>query len=688
MKRFFTNLVCCAVAAFALLGVACTPEPEDKLPTPNFPAAVNTEVAAGEIYTLTIEPNQAWKLSIPEDATYFTILDNENEVYSIGGEAGTYEVQIKVADIRDYNENHTCEVSLSMGRTKRIIATLTLGKLTRTIELYDVILEDNEWTYGDETQFAYSAEQIGEQGITLNWGENGLSMFTHRIKVVSNFTWKIDGAPAWIQAISNNDEDITELWIKGNGANYPTEASTATLSFLDASDSSVAAVATLKVSIPAATSVFSFNDFEAETKFNAAGEIYNAMSGAYYEGNAEGSVTFTNDEWLVYTLSFEPFGIAEGAYMPIINEHEWINCTIAEWNSTEKDILQERNVTISVDKNNDADREAMVILVPKSVATAEFKDAEFPEEMLEVAAGGMGASGKLVAKFEKYLLTTVKQAAHPGPITLTNATDVSSTIQLLKVSTSGDNDISYDYPDAQHGYELLYTSKYDNDDAMFKFDGKYTSVEFTYFDNASGSLKVMTEAESWIKVTPFGTDGGFRLTMNPTETTNKHWNSEKYYNGAFWSYVVFKNEDDIVAVISALHNFNYSLTGESSGSTGISFSYPQYATDPNMDGSSLEQLTSGAVWQKIVGDYGDIPVWHLTYTKSPATMSGLSGINTEWVPSYMDEADKSWLSFEGGEMATVSMAKEGNGKTGVLIFKDSNMVPKMALVCSLKLAQQ
>ena len=684
MKRFFTNLTGCAMAVFALLSVACTPEPEEKLPTPNFPTAVNAEVVAGEVYSIAIEPNQAWTVSIPEEATYFTILDNENEVYSISGEAGLHEIQIKVADIRDYNENHTCEVTLAMGRAKNTIATLTLGKLTRTIELYDVVLENNEWVYGEETQFEYATEQIGEQGITLNWGENGLSMFTHRIKIVSNFTWKIDGTPSWIQAILNNEKDVTELWIKGNAANYPTEASSATLSFIDAADSSVAAVATLKVSIPAATSVFSFNDFDQESKFNAAGEIHNAMSGAYYEGKAEGSVTYVNDEWLTYTLSFEPAGFAEGAYFPIFNEHEWVKCQVAAWDTSVKDVIQERNITIGVEKNNGADREAMILMVPKSVAEKEFEDIKEPYEMIEMAAGGMGASGKLVTKFEKYLVTTVKQEAHPGPISLTNAADM-TTIQMLKVATSGDGDIAYDYPDAQHGYELLYTSKYDNDDAIFKFDGKYTAIEYTYFDDLSGSLKKMTDAESWITVTPFGTEGGFRLTMNPTETTPKHWRSESYYNGAYWSYVVFKNDEDIVAVISALHNFNYSLTGGGSGPAGISFSYPQYASE--YDGSTLEQLTSGAVWQKVVGEYGEIPVWHLTYTKTPATMSGLSGINTEWTPSYLDEADKSWLTFEGGEMATVSMTETGNGKTGIIIFKDSNMVPKMALACTLNIAK-
>ena len=685
MRRLFTNVLGCAVAAFALLGVACTQEPEEKLPTPNFPAVVNAEVTAGEVYTLAIEPNQAWTISIPEESTYFTILDNENEVYSISGEQGSFEIKIKVAEFSDFNSDQVCDVTMKMGQSTQTIATLTVGKLTRSIEIYEVKLEDNEWLYGSETQFEYVSEQVGEQGITLNWGENGLTMFTHRVKIVSNFTWKVDGTPEWIQPISNNTENITELWIKGNGAYYPAQNSTATLSFLDANDESVGAIATLKVSIPAVNTVFSYNDFDESYQFNHKGEIYSALSSSYYEGNAEGSVTSTNDEMLVYTLSFEPAGFAEGAYFPTINDHDWVNCAIAAWDDKNSDLIQKRDISIGVKTNDDTDREAMIIIVPKAVATAKFEDVNEPYEMIEMAEGGMGSSGKLVAEYEQYLVTAIKQSANPGPISLSNP-DVVTTVKMIKVATKGDSDIAYDYSMAQHGYELLYTSKNDSDDATFIFDGTYTSVEYTYFDNESGNLKKMSDNDSWIKVVPYGTAGGFRITMKPTATTNKHYKSESYYNGAYWSYIAFKNGDEVVAAISALYNEGYVLNSEGgSANTDISFSSPQYATD--IDGSKLEKLTSGTIYNTVVSNYGEIPVWQLTYIKSAATMSALQGINTSWTYIYHTDSDKEWLTFESGEMATVTMKESGNGKTGILIFTDGNQVPKMALACTLNIAQ-
>ncbi|MBQ3260350.1 MAG: hypothetical protein IJA66_04580 [Alistipes sp.] len=680
MRRLFTNLFACATMALALVATSCTTDPEDKLPVPNFPATVNENVTAGEIYTLSIEPNQAWTISIPEESTYFTILDNDNEVYSVSGNKGSYQISIKVADIRDYNESHSCDVTMKMGKTEQVIATITLGKLTRSIEIYDVKIENGEWVYGesDEAQFEYATEQVSTDGITLTWGENGLSMFSHRVKVVSNFDWKIDGAPEWIQAIPNSTDDVTELWIKGDPANYPDEASTATLSFLDANDSSVAAVATLKVSIAEVTSVFSLNDFDESYKFNYKGEVYSTFSSSYYEGNAEGSVTFINEAIRIYTLSFDHMS---GLIFPTFG-HDWVTSTISEWDDKDTDKIQTRSISIGVTANNDAEREAIVLAIPQSVVDT-FDDANEPYEVLEMAENGMGASGNLIEAYQKYVVTTVKQEAHPGPIRLTNASEL-PTIQMLKVSTTGDSDVAYDFRDAQHGYELLYTSQYDSDDAIFQFDGEYTSIEYCYY-SASGGMVSMSESDSWVEVNPFGSAGGFRLVMNPSATTNKHWKDELYYKGAYWSYVVFKNNADIVAVISCLYNEGYSLTGESgSGSAGVSFSYP-YAI--SIDGSSLVELTSGEIYESVVGNYGEIPVWHLTFITTSATMSALAGIDTSWSFFYLVESDKEWLSFEPGEMATVSMKSEGNGKTGIIIFTDANNVPKMALACSLNIAQ-
>lgn len=670
MRKLFFNVLGCAVAALSLIATSCTPDKGGDTQLPNFPTAVTAEVEAGSTYTLSIKPNMAWSVSIPDEAVaYFSILDGDAEVYSVNGEAGSYEVVIKVTDIRDYNASHVCEVKMTMGDREQTVATLTLGQVIRSIEIYDVLFEDNgDWMYGAQTMYEYSDEQVGTEGVTLKWGENGLDMFCHRIKIVSNFNWKIDGTPAWIQAINNNTEDVTELWIKGDAANYPMEDATATLSFLDADDNTIDVVATLKVSITSAKEIFEFEDFDNETTFNHLGELYNANSDSFMESNADGYVNSLNETLYTYTLSFNEL---VGMKQPTFN-HEWINCTIDEWDTTEEALIQPRYLSIGVSQNESDAREAMVIILPQSIVNT-LDDASAPYEILDESMS------QLRPEYEKYVVTTIKQLAHPGPI----ANTASNVETILWKKLGADGDVAMDYPDAAHGYELLYTDKWDGTNSSFTFDGTYTSIEYSYI-NDEGNKVVMSSSESWLQVLP-NSNGTFQLYMTPKDSTPKHWKSESYYKDAYWSYVVFKNGSEIAAVISCLYNLGYDFKAElPTVEASIAFSYPQLAAS---DGSTLTQLTSGEEYNKVVGNFGEIPVWQLTYTTSDAIQSALSGINPEWSVNYFDSEDRSWLSFEPGEMATVKMAAEGNGKSGILIFKDSNNIPQLALVCTLNIAQ-
>ena len=670
MRKHLFSILGCAVAAFSLLATSCTQDNGSDNKVPIFPTAVTADVEAGSTYTISIEPNMDWSVSIPDEAAaYFSILDNNTEVYSVNGKAGSYDVVIKVTDIRDYNASHVCEVKMEMKGQEQTIATLTLGQVIRSIEIYDVLFEDNgDWMYGRVDMYEYSTEQVGAEGVTLNWGENGLDMFCHRIKIVSNFSWTIDGTPAWIQAIANNTEDVTELWIKGDANNYPMEAATATLTFFDADDSSVEAVATLKVSIASAKEIFEFEDFDNETTFNHLGELYNANSDSFMESNADGYVNSLNETLYTYTLSFNELA---GMKFPTFG-HEWINCTIGEWDTTESNLIQSRYLSIGVSQNESDAREAMVIILPQSIVNT-LEDASAPYEILDESMS------QLRPEYEKYVVTTIKQLAHPGPI----ANTASNVETILWKKLGADGDVAMDYPEAAHGYELLYTNKWDGTNSSFTFDGTYTSVEYTYVDEG-GNKVVMSSSESWLQVLP-NSNGTFQLYMTPKDSTPKHWKSESYYKDAYWSYVVFKNGSEIAAVISCLYNLGYDFKAElPTVEASIAFSYPQLAAS---DGSTLTQLTSGEDYEMVVGNFGEMPVWQLTYTTSDAKQSALSGIDPEWSVVFVNDADKAWLSFEPGEMATVKMEAAGNGKSGILIFKDSNNIPQLALVCKLNIAQ-
>lgn len=54
------------LAGACLAAASCSDSDEDtKLPSPNFPEAVSATIEAGGTYTLEIEPNQNWEVSVP-----------------------------------------------------------------------------------------------------------------------------------------------------------------------------------------------------------------------------------------------------------------------------------------------------------------------------------------------------------------------------------------------------------------------------------------------------------------------------------------------------------------------------------------------------------------------------------------------------------------------------------------------
>ena len=94
MKRYFSHMVTTLLAGACLVAASCSKSDEGpKIPEPNFPDAVSQSVEAGGTYTLNIEPNQDWEVSVPT-ATYqwFWIQDGSQKVSSKIGSAGKAQI--------------------------------------------------------------------------------------------------------------------------------------------------------------------------------------------------------------------------------------------------------------------------------------------------------------------------------------------------------------------------------------------------------------------------------------------------------------------------------------------------------------------------------------------------------------------------------------------------------------------
>ena len=649
MKRFLT------IISLLLVAAACTPTPtpEPEPEKPNFPEAVSQAVLPGSEFTLNIEPNYDWEVALSQHSVaYFSIKDGENVSYKVRGEAGEHSVVIAVADIQLFDLEPVCEVTMTMQGQSQVIATLTMTATEREMKIYPVVLEDGAFAYSAESDltYAYLDTEVAAEGMAMIWPAE-MSLYSTRVKVVSNFNWIVDGTPEWILPIEGGTAGVTELWIKGDETKYPMTAQSATLNFVDATATDKVA-ASLKVSIPSATEIFAVEGLTETTTFNYKGHIYSSMIGEYVEGGAIASVLGVDGSNVVAVEFSEAAGLAQAALNP-----QWLTIDYAAWDTTNSSVIQQRALTLSVAANEGAARKATVLVLPNGVAA----------DNIDLIA----LNGVITDEYKQYVVTVVEQAGDPG------------SIEIVGEQTMEGNGGSIEQLDGSHwifglfsgvkaGYDVLYTSQWAYEDWYVNVVRPYTAIQCYSFDE-NGSLVELSGDSAWITTTIFGTNNEkVRVVMDTTKSTAAAAKNE--ITGDYEGVVTFADENGVFALIFCRYNEAAAQT-----STGVDFYYPEYAAQQN---STLVELTSGELYTKYAS-YGE-KVYHLTYTTATPNLSMLKGLPQAW--AYVDEtADKDWLKYEYSEdyqMVTMDSEK-GNGKTGALVFGEGSVV----LICTLNIAQ-
>lgn len=663
MKNIFR--IMCSLMCVCALFTACS---DDDVIAPEFPTSkLVKNVQAGEVVTISINPNLDWEISINEnEATYFQLLDGSNAVYNMRGMAGSHQIKVQVADLIDMDKDHVCEVSMTMGNQTEVIAVLTLSKSAREIAIYPVKIDEYgafEYASEGDLTYAYESTAVGEDGVTLTWPD-GMNGFMARVKVVANFDWTVDGAPEWIKPIDGGEAGETELWIQADPAKYPEEASDAELSFVDV-DNSEAVAATLKVSIPAAGDVLTISGFAKTSKFNAEGQFYHAMMGDYMDGTANGYVTSTENVQLVALSFVEQWNIQN----PSI-ETEWVTLEMDEWDAAEDaGVIQERMLHVGVTANTGDARKAYVFVLPADMAADAYSIAEMEDGM---------PNGNIAEAYLPYLATTVEQE---GVAMVASITCVNDFGEATLTSTKGGGWPYDDLGNADEFYELLYSSEWAADDTTFSSTKEISNIYISILDANGNFVDAENDQEvSWVTYWKNGAGTSFKINVDPTHATAE--NALNVLTGDYEAGLYIEFADGTAAIIYLRYNVNATAGGDG---VSLAFSYPAYAVD--VDGSSLVELTSGELYD-MYSEYG-APVWHVTFSTVAHTMSMLTGISTEWIATLENELDAEWLSFEGGlEFQTVATSEAGNGKTGAIIFRDGSNVIKLVLLCTLDIVAE
>lgn len=202
--------------------VACTEQIEGEGDIgniiPQFPELVEDyAVLPGSVHEITFTPNMDWEISIPNEIRqWFWIKDGAFSVVSISGPASEspVSVSIEVTAVADFDRNYSCDVTLTLGDSSKVVAKYMLPAKEKALEIY-VAQKSPDGTYqlsDDGDSYIYSAEPAS--ALDFVWSDE-VADFILPIKVVANCDWSLK-MPDWADVnIPEKIENVMEFVLSG-----------------------------------------------------------------------------------------------------------------------------------------------------------------------------------------------------------------------------------------------------------------------------------------------------------------------------------------------------------------------------------------------------------------------------------------------------------------------------------------
>ena len=562
-------------------------------------------------------------------------------------------------------------IDVAKSKAISIMLSISAEALTPKVMIYPAKIEDGEFVLPEgESEFAveYDTNVVGDNGIELIWPVDN-AWANARVKVESNLPLNIN-MPEWMVAASELESGVHELQLRADNTKLPKDAATINVEFMDAGKSDDRVLSTVKLSYSGIDSFFSVTGFEKESLFDVEGMTTREDNPV---DHARGAVRATKNGAKVWLVSLKVDG---GKYV-VDATPEWVTATLSDWDGD--DLVQSRNLDVKVVANDGVAREAYLYVLPSSV---EVKSAD----SFFVKQGGV-FNGKLEAKYDAYLATTIKQEA--AAIVGTDLVSVVNIDESASMSTIKRHWLTYELPSGiklAEIYNLTYTKSSDNANSLFASSKTIESFAY-YCANASQTWVDTDASSSWITTENSGS--GFKIKMDTSLDAAQHSKQSDSYVGG----ILIKFADGTYALIVCTYEVTNVDQEEDEGSL-ISYKWPENAKE---DKSTLVELESGDLYDKYKS-YG-APIFHLTYVKKFSTLSALTGIDYNWDVEYLDGCEQ-WLNYEGGEeFQTIFMNAFGksnpsmddpivnNNVTGVIVFR-SDVGVELVLICTLAIPEE
>ncbi|MDE5578679.1 MAG: hypothetical protein K2I85_01825 [Alistipes sp.] len=664
MKKNYLRWTAMLFAGLSLTISSCTDSDADGTePTnPIFPEAVEAAIMPGDTYTLRFETMLDWEASIPASvAQAFYIQDGTQQTIRTQGKAGKAEVEIGCYDIASFDDDLSCEVTLTMAKQSKVIATLTINKQERALMLRTSKVEDGSFVYGsDDLRYEYNEEPA--ENIDLIWPA-GNSGYMYPIMVEANFAWRLAEKSEWIADADYVGEagQQVEILLRADPTKYPLDGDEDG-KFVLCARNNAGMKYEYKVTIPACRDHFSVSGFAAESRFNAKGLFYSAGSssaGAWIEGGMHGEIVSV-EEPVIY--KFAEVSESEGFSYLEAEESQtaWIKIESALEDAD--NVLKTRRYTVTVEENTSDDaRKGVILALPASVAAT----LEGAWELAEM---------DIKEEYQQYIVTRLNQYPKPDLVSAVNPEGMTEVGAALERLDPEGYSLLMENFGVTDGFNLLYTKAWSNEDSTLAFEREYTSYKCYNYD-----LDEMTGNASWLTVEK--TANGTVINMDPSKDTCGG-SSQMNEGVAHAGFIVFADAEGDFVLIRCVYDESMSVGGDD-GEVKVAFYYPEYALQ--YDESTLELLTSGPLFEEYNPGNGT-PVYHLTYRRPYASMSMLKGLSN----MAMAYPSAEWIEYEPqGDMSIITMNAEALGDaktmTGHIIFYNSSWETAVTIVCTLDL---
>ena len=641
-KNNISGFFAALVMGSALFAASCE-KPLGETPAPEFPQLIEKTVAPGESVTIPVQANLDWEISVPENGLqWFWIQDGAFQLYRLSGKAGEAEVVIGVSSTEEFDNDRVCEVTMTMGGESKVIARLVRPSKEKHLTVYAAVVVDGEVQF-NETGDSYLYETEEAESLDMIWTG---SEFRLPIKVESNYNWSIK-TPEWARVdVPSDGVGEKNLIVYGVPSAYPLDAASGKLQFM----SGEKVVKEYVVNIPGCKDIFSYKmDMSiTELEFNYQGQI--KVATGFIDGPATGYVSGA-DGIRVIALSRNESGFSTDA-------PSWLEVNVAEYDRTEgADVLQQRNLTVSVALNEGDNRHAALLFLPPT---------------LTVAASDLFDGTEIKEEYKQYSVPVTQLSSDQEFISmLANPSDMAAGGATFAVSEN--EDLYSRFGQTRYAYELVYTNQYARDNARMIFTSAVTS--YKVFDE-NGFLSMTLDEDM---------KGGVVDMVSETAQTGH--------------VVLYGTEGNVLAVIECRFDPE-EIIGEVADVAFIGESV-MYAP---MVGATLEDVSEDPSFSQY--REGQALVYHLRYTMPamPMTISIPSSIKKHTVNPYTFrhnirvndlKYDEDFVNgvlggvalVDGGVTIYMEMPEGRDYLRGNIIFSNSADETILVLVCTLDLRE-